>query len=84
MGIKAALIVLAIIPTVTHAASDKSVYTLYRTSPVEGMNRIHVATFDTSEGEAYNQENCMIAASLFKKQPGVKVRYWCERGRFTK
>lgn len=44
--------------------------------------RIHVATFDAAETEAYNSENCRIAAELFQQQPNVKVRYWCEKGRY--
>ena len=60
------------------------VYTLYRSSSAHGMQdaRIHVATFDAAEGLEYNRGNCLIAADLFKQQPGVIVRYWCEAGRF--
>ena len=67
---------------------SKGVYTLYRSSPkignIEGDKaRIHVATFDASEGgEEYNRRNCEIARELFVKQEGVTVRYWCERGKF--
>jgi hypothetical protein len=46
--------------------------------------RIHVATFDSSYGEDYNRENCQIALGLFQNQPGVTVRYWCEKGRYKK
>lgn len=66
------------------ATSDSTTYTLYRNSLVEDITRVHVATFDADDGESYNQENCMIAAELFKQQPSVKVRYWCERGRFKR
>ena len=63
-------------------ASDAiGTFTLYRSSVVAPDLSIHVATFDASDGEAYNLENCKIAASLFAEQPGVAVRYWCERGR---
>lgn len=56
-------------------------YTLYRSSTVlEG--RIHVATFDADETEGYNRDNCETARGLFEGQPGVEVRYWCEKGRF--
>jgi hypothetical protein len=44
--------------------------------------RIHVATFDAGDGEDYNRENCEIARSLFRVQPGVLVKYWCEIGRY--
>jgi hypothetical protein len=46
--------------------------------------RIHVATFDAAEGEGYNRENCDTASQLFQAQPGIKVRYWCEKGRYRK
>lgn len=69
----------------------RNVYTLYR-SDVQGSLRIHVATFDAymtsvdgkSSGEDYyNGENCRTAMDLFQQQPGVRVRYWCEKGRFN-
>lgn len=44
--------------------------------------RLHVATFDTSEGKSYNSENCEVAATLFSKQPGVKTIFWCEPGKY--
>ena len=43
---------------------------------------MHVATFDTANGREHNRENCHIAAELFATQPGVVVRYWCEKGGF--
>lgn len=64
-------------------ADDSNVYTLYRSSTLTDA-RIHVATFDVAEGNNYNRDNCLTAADLFKKQPGVLVQYWCERGRFRK
>lgn len=66
------------------AADENSVFTLYRNSVVGVDMRLHVATFDAADGEAYNRENCWIAAELFKSQPNVRVRYWCEKGRFRK
>ncbi len=62
-------------------AEDSGTYTLYRTSVAADL-RIHIATFDSADGEAYNQENCFLAASLFAGQPGVAVKFWCEKGRF--
>jgi hypothetical protein len=65
------------------------VYTLYRNSPtvvgtISGVDaRIHVATFDAAGGKDYNKNNCETARQLFASQPGVTVRYWCERGKFT-
>jgi hypothetical protein len=57
-------------------------YTLYRTSAVIGVTRVHVATFNSNAGDEYNAENCHAAAELFMRQPGVRVRYWCEMGRY--
>lgn len=60
-------------------------YTLYRSSVIadDAAARIHVATFDAHEsGPTYNQENCLLAAKLFLNQPGVTVRYWCEKGTY--
>lgn len=68
------------------ANSDYDVHTLYRSSWAGSEQerkeaRIHVATFDSSDGEKYNRENCGIAKELFQNQPGVTVQYWCETGR---
>jgi hypothetical protein len=65
-------------------AGDGNIYTLYRGSAAanSSASRIHIATFDANESEEYNRENCFIAAELFMKQPGVLVRYWCEKGRY--
>ena len=63
-------------------APDEDIYTLYRDSVVPGVTRVHIATFDTSDGRDYNRENCMIARDLFLAQDGVAVNYWCEPGRF--
>ena len=69
-------------------ACGESSYTLYRSSAVSngGENwRVHVATFDAKGGgEGYNMGNCQIAEELFQKQPGVTVKYWCEKGVFKK
>ena len=70
--------------------ADTYAYTLYRSSPGDQNMRIHIATFDASEGlnvsegNDYNSQNCEIAAKLFKAQPDVTVRYWCEKGNFKK
>jgi len=32
------------------SVTDSNTYTLYRSSVVDGINRIHIATFDTKEG----------------------------------
>ena len=61
---------------------DAVTYTLYRNSVVLENARLHVATFDAVDGEQYNSENCQAARDLFQQQPGVKTRFWCEKGRF--
>ena len=61
---------------------NEHAYTLYRGSAADTRLRVHVATFDAADGDEYNRDNCRIAADLFAKQPGVVVRYWCEKGRF--
>jgi hypothetical protein len=65
--------------------SDSDTYTLYRTSVVLPDARLHVGTFDAADGgERYNRENCEQALELFQAQPGIKTRFWCEKGRFRK
>jgi hypothetical protein len=59
-------------------------FTLYRNSVLDQTMRIHISTFDATDGEKYNAENCGVAANLFGSQVGVNVRYWCERGGFKK
>ena len=60
--------------------------TLYRSSVVAANARYHIATFDAGDksygGKVfdYNWENCQIVAGLFQEQPGVIVKYWCEKG----
>lgn len=89
---------LILMSTLGVTACDGGAYTLYRSgvyvpaaevlrpglkSEVEAL-RVHVATFDAGEGEEYNRENCQTAQQLFQSQPGVTVRYWCEKGRFRR
>lgn len=66
------------------AGCGESTYTLYRNSVTNESMRMHVATFDATEGEGYNQGNCEIARELFQNQHGVKVRFFCEKGRFRR
>jgi hypothetical protein len=66
------------------ACGNSASYTLYRGSVVGENLRIHVATFDASDGETYNRENCQTAADLFARQQGVRVRYWCEKGGYRR
>ena len=64
--------------------SQSESYTLYRNSVTDENMRIHVASFNSSDGENYNQGNCEIAQELFQKQDGVKTKFWCEKGVFRK
>ncbi len=64
------------------SVSEDRVYTLYRNSVIGKDKRYHVATFDADEKEDYNRGNCEIAQELFQKQPGVTVKYWCEKSYF--
>lgn len=66
------------------SASDSQTYTLYRNSVLDKNMRIHVATFDSVDGDAYNKGNCGQAQELFQGQMGVKTKFWCEKGRFKK
>jgi hypothetical protein len=63
---------------------DSATSVLYRNSATDSNMRIHVATFDADGGEAYNRGNCEQAQSLFQTQPGVKTKFWCEKGRYRK
>ena len=59
-------------------------YTLYRNSAMGSLERIHIATFDASEADSYNNENCQQAQTLFQQQPGLAVKFWCEKGRYRR
>ena len=59
-------------------------YTLYRNSVTDANMRVHIATFDASESEAYNNENCNLGAKLFQAQELVSTRFWCEKGPYRK
>jgi hypothetical protein len=76
--------VLTLIAGMSGCSQDSGVYTLYRASPIDPTMRLHMATFDSEDGDAYNGGNCNIAAGLFVSQPGVTVRYWCEKGRYRR
>lgn len=60
------------------------VYTLYRNSPVDENERIHVATFDSNNGEKYNRENCSFTKGYFQNNTKLEINYWCEKGKFKK
>lgn len=68
----------------TGCSSSDSPYTLYRNSVTDENMRLHIATFDTSQGHDYNMGNCQLTAELFQRQEGVKTRFWCEKGTYKK
>lgn len=53
---------------------ERATYHLYRSSVVEGVGPMFLASFNAREGGGYNRENCLIAAGLFQNQPGVVVK----------
>jgi hypothetical protein len=55
-------------------------YLLFRSSLVDPVARIYIASFDAEDGESYNAENCALVADLIQRQPGTKTRFWCEPG----
>lgn len=64
--------------------SDNQTFTLYRNSVMDANMRIHVGSFNAEDGDAYNGGNCEQAKQLFQAQPGVKTKFWCEKGAFKK
>lgn len=66
-------------------SSSSQTYTLYRNSVVNDSLRVHVATFDAGESEIYNRDICNEVSALMHAKSGpVKLRYWCEKGRYRK
>jgi hypothetical protein len=80
----ALLLLIAFSQANAHQSSSAYPVTLYRNSVLDRLMRIHVATFNTDGGYQYNWENCVLAASLFQSQPGVKTYFWCEPGDYKK
>jgi hypothetical protein len=89
-----ALLVISLILAFSGCARrDEGVYTLYRTLDNEYM-RVHVATFDANqvdaaEREKFNSQTCQAVADMFtaelkRGRMGLKVKFWCEKGRFRK
>ena len=81
MYLRTSVVCIALITTGCDLGSA-DIYTLYRSSAVATLMRIHVATFDAEQSSSYNWENCQIASKLFHDQEGVTVSYWCEKGRY--
>ena len=68
----------------SNSGAEGESFVLYRNSVTDESMRIHIASFDASDGEKYNRENCEQAQQLFQAQPGLKTKFWCEKGRFRK
>jgi len=64
--------------------NQNEVYTLYRNSILDEYMRIHVATYDSKDGDKYNRINCTDAIRLRMGQKGVETKFWCEKGYFKK
>jgi hypothetical protein len=75
---------------ITACNEQSATYTLYRNSPLEqdpsspDYMRVHIASFNTLEGEEYNRANCESAKELFQNQTGVLSKFWCEKGTYKK
>lgn len=75
-----AMVAAVVCPATAIAASAGETSKLYRNPPATGM-KVHVATFDAAESGNCNRDNCATVAGLIRKQSGVTVRYWCDKGR---
>jgi hypothetical protein len=78
------VLLLSITSSLVGCSSGNDTFTLYRNSVMDENMRIHVASFNAVDGEAYNRENCELAQQLFQTQPEVKTKFWCEKGTFKK
>lgn len=77
------LLPLPLIVLLVGCDSSGDTFTLYRNSVTDENMRIHVASFNAADGEAYNRGNCEQAQLLFQAQPGIKTKFWCEKGSFN-
>jgi hypothetical protein len=96
---KKTFVTLMLVCTSACAIDAGTEYTLYRTGVDLSNNvhdetlRIHVATFDANQEAKYNLANCEFTQEFFNaNQPhfqgsiygAIKIKYWCEKGRFRK
>lgn len=77
-------LLLLLLADASFAATSERTYSLYCNSIMDESMRFQVATFDSTDGEAYNRENCEQASSLFKAQSGGKTKLWSESADFKK
>ena len=78
------LLSISLVALIVGCVSDNEIFTLYRNSVTDENMRIHVASFNATDGEAYNKSNCEQAQQLFQAQPSVRTKFWCEKGIFKK
>lgn len=78
------ILLISITASFVGCSSGSDTFTLYRNSVMDENMRIHVASFNAVDGEAYNRENCELAQQLFQAQSEVKTKFWCEKGAFKK
>ena len=74
-----------LVQTVEAKVSEDSVFTLYRNNHLNPFIRVHIATFDSTNGERFNSFNCQKAMSYFQKaaiERTSKAKIWCEKGYF--
>jgi hypothetical protein len=65
-------------------ASDTIVYTLYRNSVVMEGARFHVATFDSTESERYNNDNCLTPVTCFSNNRASRQRFGAKKENFAR
>ena len=87
------IVLLALASQVAACGGNEGEVTLYRNSPIDRQMLVHLATFDASDGQAYNYGNCSMAARLMNANmeasaekegldPHSGVGFWCENGAF--
>ncbi|MGN6357433.1 MAG: hypothetical protein ACTHLU_08135 [Novosphingobium sp.] len=93
MGRFERLVILGALALAGCGSGAPETYTLYRNSNVSHAMRIHWATFDAPDGNAYNLNNCLMAARLLNanvsalaKSEGhprdTSLGFWCEGGAY--
>jgi hypothetical protein len=78
----ALLVLLLALQTCSQPAEAGNVYTLYRSSLANDSLRIHVASFNAAGGGTFNRDSCEYTRDLYQAQPGIKTRFWCEKGTY--
>lgn len=66
---------ISFVSLIVDCSSSNDTFTLYRNSVTDEKMRIHVASFNAADGEAYNRDICEQAQQLFQAQSGVKTQF---------